>query len=457
MGREFNIYKSDDDKRLVFGWASVSIRTDGTQIIDHQGDILDPEDLEETVYDYVLKFRDAGEEHISFLRKKGKLVESCVFTKEKMEAMGIPPGIVPEGWWIGFKVYDDETWRKIKSGEYRMFSIEGQGIREEVSESKIGKSLSFKQMLHKFNPYHGKDGRFTGPGGAASFTYKPGQGRMYDLAIEREKQRTGSMGGSGGNTKTSRANGKAKQNFADAYGQEHADNIEKLVSNAPEIIQDVWNKYAGNISIARGYKGGGKFIPSTGKICVNIEKDASESQYSAKYSTVMHESGHAIDHMFSKQLSDGSGEKIRFSKDYNDGIFEKTIIQEANDYIKMRQQQRKEAGRPLTGIQAARMDVGDELRAKGSLAAEDVSDMFEGATKGKFSGPSGHGKEYWTGKKMKLFYDSDPIVIGAHSVATETFAEMFDATVTNPESLKEIKHYFPKSYEVFKEMLGEMK
>jgi hypothetical protein len=60
---------------------------------------------------------------------------------------------------------------------------------------------TFKVLLYdeirKFNPYHGPDGRFTGPGGAASFTYKPGQGRMYDLAIEREKKRT-SGGSSGG-------------------------------------------------------------------------------------------------------------------------------------------------------------------------------------------------------------------------------------------------------------------
>ena len=57
-----------------------------------------------------------------------------MFTKEKMQAMGIPEGIVPEGWWIGFYVDDDEAWKKVKSGVYQMFSIEGQGIREEVDD-----------------------------------------------------------------------------------------------------------------------------------------------------------------------------------------------------------------------------------------------------------------------------------------------------------------------------------
>ena len=132
--QNFNIMKTDDDKRLIFGWANVAITLDGVQVVDHQKDMIDPEDLEEAVYDYVLNFRDGGEEHIPNLRKKARMVESCMFTKEKMKAMGIPEGIVPEGWWIGFYVDDDDAWEKVKDGTYQMFSIEGNGIREEVED-----------------------------------------------------------------------------------------------------------------------------------------------------------------------------------------------------------------------------------------------------------------------------------------------------------------------------------
>ncbi len=128
---EFKIYKTDE-KMLVFGWANIAIRIDGKQIQDLQNDIIDPEVLEEAAYEYVLNFRDGGEEHNPDLRKKARLVESCVFTKEKMQAMGIPENIVPEGWWIGFKVDDDEAWEKIKDGTYQMFSIEGTATREPV-------------------------------------------------------------------------------------------------------------------------------------------------------------------------------------------------------------------------------------------------------------------------------------------------------------------------------------
>lgn len=131
----YTIAKMDDDKRLVFGWASISFTADGEQLEDLQHDIINPEDLEEAVYDYVLHFRDTGEEHRPHLRKKGKLVESCVFTAEKQKAMGLPEGILPVGWWIGFKIEDDEAWEKVKNGTYRMFSIEGKAQRVPVEKS----------------------------------------------------------------------------------------------------------------------------------------------------------------------------------------------------------------------------------------------------------------------------------------------------------------------------------
>ncbi len=126
--RELAVMKSDDERRLVFGWANVSVRVDGEQIVDWQQDAIDTADLEKAAYEYVANFGAAGEMH----RRGGvgRVIESIVFTKEKAGALGIPPDALPEGWWIGFKITDDEVWEKIKSGEYRMFSIEGKAIRE---------------------------------------------------------------------------------------------------------------------------------------------------------------------------------------------------------------------------------------------------------------------------------------------------------------------------------------
>ncbi len=126
----FKIMKSDDEKMLAFGWASVSMRVDGEVIEDWQKDIVEPEELERAAYEYVLLYREGGEMH----ERGGAavLIESVVFTEEKMQAMGIPAGTLPVGWWIGFKVLDEEVWEKVKDGTYPMFSIEGEAERVEV-------------------------------------------------------------------------------------------------------------------------------------------------------------------------------------------------------------------------------------------------------------------------------------------------------------------------------------
>lgn len=165
----FSITKADSDKRLVFGWALVSARSDGEQIIDSQGDIVEQDDLEEGAYEYVLNFRDAGEEHVGSLRKKARMVESVVFTEEKMRAMGIPAGTVPVGWWIGFYVDDDRTWELIKNGTYKMFSIEGKALREPVKEpitKRVAKAFS---EVFKYNDRHDPaTGRFAPKGGGVA-------------------------------------------------------------------------------------------------------------------------------------------------------------------------------------------------------------------------------------------------------------------------------------------------
>lgn len=247
----FSIFKTDEEKRLVFGWASVAITLDGKLVEDHQNDVIDPEDLEEAAYEYVLSFRDTGEEHVSSLRKKGKMVESCVFTEEKQRAMGLEPGALPIGWWIGFKITDDEAWEKVKNGTYKMFSIEGKANRVPVEkalrnfeefpgfwewleenmdatkedqqaamkyyggkthkkEREKGVAKTFDEILNvgqfdtivevekgdiyhiveieKFNPYHDSKGRFASAQGATSFTYSPGKSKAHDNAIARAKE-----------------------------------------------------------------------------------------------------------------------------------------------------------------------------------------------------------------------------------------------------------------------------
>lgn len=128
----FSIKKADGDKHLAFGWAYVSQDEEGQQTEDWSGDQLEPAELEQAAYGFVELYREGGEMH-----ERGGcavLVESMVFTTEKQQALGIPDGTLPVGWWIGFKVTDEDVWAKVKDGTYPMFSIEGSAIREEIPE-----------------------------------------------------------------------------------------------------------------------------------------------------------------------------------------------------------------------------------------------------------------------------------------------------------------------------------
>lgn len=126
--RPIEVKKTDDERQMVFGWFSVAVDKSGKVVVDSQGDIISPEDLESAVYEFNLYARKAGEMHQRI--GVGRLVESVVFTAEKCAAMGIPSGTVPLAWWGGFKVDDADTWKRFKAGEYADFSIGGVGTRE---------------------------------------------------------------------------------------------------------------------------------------------------------------------------------------------------------------------------------------------------------------------------------------------------------------------------------------
>lgn len=126
------IAETNIDKRQVFGWASI-IEVDNQAVVDYQEDIIKVEQLEEAVYPFVKDVRQAGEMHED-TNEVGTLIESMVFTKEKQAALGIPEGHVPVGWWVGFELRQD-VFEKVKSGEYKMFSIGGKAQRVPEDEA----------------------------------------------------------------------------------------------------------------------------------------------------------------------------------------------------------------------------------------------------------------------------------------------------------------------------------
>lgn len=131
--RAGRISKMDDERRLVFGWAYITKTPQGEVIIDKQGDFVDDDwELETAAYEFVKSEGWGDEMHLDV--PVSQVVESVVFTPEKLEKMGLPAGSLPTGWWVGFQVNEDDVWAAVKNGTYTSFSIGGSGFREKVED-----------------------------------------------------------------------------------------------------------------------------------------------------------------------------------------------------------------------------------------------------------------------------------------------------------------------------------
>jgi len=138
MSDRCEIAKVDDERQMVFGWAYKTAQPDGSVIIDKQGDFVDDSwELEAAAYDFVLNSGQGDVMHLEV--PVSKMVESVVFTPEKVEKMGLPAGSMPTAWWVGFHVPDAEDWQAVR--KLREFSIGGSGVRESVDDHDLAKIL----------------------------------------------------------------------------------------------------------------------------------------------------------------------------------------------------------------------------------------------------------------------------------------------------------------------------
>jgi len=237
-----------------------------------------------------------------------------------------------------------------------------------------------------------------------------------------------------------------------SLGKDHTDELTKRLDNAPDNIKRVWNNYVDDLKvISTNYTGGAHYSPLQKGININLEKVAKDQLtafskvsevYQKAYGSVFHEFGHNIDALYHKKMGYPSSKYVGDvfeSTKYKGYTLTEMLKEEANSYIKSVHDGLKQ-NNPSISIYSAHGKIKSEIFSKPAIAQRDISDIWGGVTDNVIVGTFKHSDKYWKNR----------------SVAGEAFAEMFDATINNPDSLVEIKKYFPKSYEVFLEIIEEM-
>jgi hypothetical protein len=129
--REFRAYvefekgAADPTGEYLRGWLSVSIDEHGNPVVDDQDDHVSTVELTKAAHRFVSDSRAGKVMHNG--QPIGEWVESVMIDDDFAKAMGMSSK--KRGWWGTFHVLSPEIRKRAASGEFKGFSIGGQGTR----------------------------------------------------------------------------------------------------------------------------------------------------------------------------------------------------------------------------------------------------------------------------------------------------------------------------------------
>jgi hypothetical protein len=152
-------FKSDEDKKIISGPMIVSNLPIYRR--DAQGEYFVVFDTETTMEIVQRFFRRGFTANVNEMHDETKIVdnvfmfESFIINKERGILTPTGHTELPDGSWFGsFKVNNDEVWKKIKSGEFMGFSVEGmfgQRFIGDKDEAVIKEIQEVIQLAEKIN------------------------------------------------------------------------------------------------------------------------------------------------------------------------------------------------------------------------------------------------------------------------------------------------------------------
>jgi hypothetical protein len=251
--------------------------------------------------------------------------------------------------------------------------------------------------------------------------------------------------------------------LSDKLPKDFIDEMRKKLESAPQEIQKAWNNMVGDLKVVETNTKPDKngiypafYKPSKDPakrgVYFNI-KDARNAtifngiKLAPEHSKTFHELFHNLSHAASLRTGIDKDFTYIFVSEKHGITLTEMLKKEADEKIQSVLKSLKDEAvkNGLKRSSVLRKDaiayLNKELRAIPAYEQFSLSDIWDGATNGKIWGRGQHSisyKGYWN----------------RTGVGVEAFPIMADGAIHHPESLKRIKEYFPKSYEIFLEILN---
>lgn len=297
----------------------------------------------------------------------------------------------------------------------------------------------------------------------------------------------------------------------DSLDTRHRDRAAQYLNDAPEAARRAWNIAQGRMDAphfdADPDIGTAYFDPYDEKVHFESPGIAfDQSSYQTEYQAYFHEYGHNIDYLtgfeggylsetynngvFGKTLYDECGKRIRefyFQTHSNETAYD--LVKAAQDsdagmgmrsYIKLALREQLDTHTYLT-IRPGLSDAPEsrfrelfdtylkdtpliESEINALIGKPEVGEAFADYVKSRYNiYQRGDISDMFERYYVDHYHTDHPFGIGhgsdyaqrRSSLPHEAFAEMYSATATGNESLDVIKEFFPESYQIFLEMLGQ--
>ena len=220
---------------------------------------------------------------------------------------------------------------------------------------------------------------------------------------------------------------------------EHLNKFDEVLKNTPDVFQQIWGKYNEDFKIidfVENLKNGTPHYNGELRGVYITKKDLlGNGKWLKPFEILMHEIGHQLDHLINLKVLKGYEgyyiSDIWVSAKYKGFTLGNMLEKEYLDFIDTIKNNVNLSDSEVFEL------IKQKYQGKSKGSIKELSDLFSGLSKGGFNLGFGHRRNYW---------DIIP-------VSKEAFAEFTSSLATNPESLELLKEVFPKSYEIYLEIL----